>query len=349
MLLECLTVAAARGGGGLVVPLNQYRDSTTVVMENHRAQVRRLAFGPGAMVNPEEEMVTQNAQVANDMFNVQGLRAYGMVTAYTGDYDANNSNVGLDYDGYGIIIGADHTQAVTTGTVRFGASVGYGELDADEKGSQSSLDTDSTTLQLYAAYSRPDGFYTQGNLQYAWHDFTNRRVAGGTTFVGTPDGESYSAEVEVGYRMDPIPMGKDPVNIMAFHLTPFAALGYEDHSVDGYTESNGGVTVSSFDEDTAYGRLGVRAMLEQFRAGNRYYGAIEVAGTGNFNGTSQSVPINGGAAFARISSRDDLRLDIRLEAGADLNANSAVFINLDGAFSSNSDQYAATAGLKLTF
>ncbi|MGM0661355.1 MAG: autotransporter domain-containing protein [Pseudomonadota bacterium] len=348
VLLECLTVAA-RGGGGLVVPLNQYRDSTTVVMENHRAQVRRLAFGPGAILNPDDQPATQNAQIADDMFNVDGLRGYGMITAYTGDYDANNNNVGLDYDGYGIIIGADHTQAVTTGTVRFGASVGYGELDADEKGSQSSLDTDSTTLQLYAAYSRPDGFYTQGNLQYAWHDFTNRRVAGGTTFVGKPDGDSYSAEVEVGYRMDPMPMGKDPVNIVAVHLTPFAALGYEDHSVDGYTESNAGVTVSSFDEDTAYGRLGVRAMLEQFREGNRYYGAIEVAGTGNFNGTSQSVPINGGAAFAPISSRDDLRLDVRLEAGADLNANSSIFINLDGAFSNNSDQYAATAGLKLTF
>jgi len=348
VLLECLTVAA-RGGGGLVVPLNQYRDSTTVVMENHRAQVRRLAFGPGAMVNPEEEMVTQNAQVANDMFNVQGLRGYGMVTAYTGDFDAHKDNVGLDYDGYGIIIGADHTQAVATGTVRFGASVGYGELDADLKESQSSLDTDSTTLQIYAAYSRADGFYTQGNLQYAWHDFENRRVAGGTTFVGKPDGESYSAEVEVGYRLDPMIIGKDPVNGMALHMTPFAALGYENHDVDGYTESNDGVTVASFDEDTAYGRLGIRAMVEKFQQGNRRYGAIEIAGTGNFNGTSQRVAINDGALFAPISSRDDLRLDVRLEAGAELNANTAIFINLDGAFSSNSDQYAATAGLRLNF
>jgi len=348
VLLQCLTTAA-RGGGGLVVPLNQYRDSTTVVMENHRAQVRQLAFGPGALLNPEEEMVTQNAQVANDMFNVDGLRGYGMVTAYTGDFDAHKDNVGLDYDGYGIIIGGDHTQEVATGTVRFGASVGYGELDADLKESQSSLDTDSTTLQIYAAYSRPDGFYTQGNLQYAWHDFENRRVAGGTTFVGTPDGESYSAEVEVGYRMDPMVIGKDPVNGMALHVTPFAALGYENHDVDGYTESNGGVTVARFDEDTAYGRLGIRAMVEKFQQGNRRYGAIEIAGTGNFNGTSQRVAINDGALFAPISSRDDLRLDVRLEAGAELNANTAIFINLDGAFSSNSDQYAATAGLRLNF
>jgi len=349
VLLECLTVAAVGGGGGLVVPLNQYRDSTTVVMENHRAQVRRLAFGPGAMVNPEEEPVTQNAQVANDMFSVDGLRGYGMVTGYSGDFDAHKDNVGLDYDGYGIIIGADHTQEVATGTVRFGASVGYGELDADEKESRSSLDTDSTTLQIYAAYSRPDGFYTQGNLQYAWHDFENRRVAGGTTFVGKPDGDSYSAEVEVGYRMDPMIMGKDPVNGMALHLTPFAALGYENHDVDGYTESNGGVTVAGFDEDTAYGRLGIRAMVETFQNGNRRYGAIELAGTGNFNGTSQRVAINDGAVLAPISSRDDLRLDVRLEAGAELNANTAIFINVDGAFSSNSDQYAATAGLKLNF
>ena len=45
VLLQCLTTAAT-GGGGLIIPLNQYRDSTTVVMENHRARVRRLAFGP---------------------------------------------------------------------------------------------------------------------------------------------------------------------------------------------------------------------------------------------------------------------------------------------------------------
>ena len=348
VLLQCLT-AAATGFTGLSIPLNQYRDSTTVVMENHRARVRQLAFGPGAMLNPEDEPATQNAQVVDDMFTMDGLRGYAMVTGYSGDFDAYKDNVGLDYDGYGIIIGADHTRAVTTGMVRFGASVGYGELDADEKDSLSSLDTESTTLQLYAAYSRPDGFYTQGNLQYAWHDFTNRRVAGGTTFVGKPDGESYSAEVEVGYRVDPMPLGEDPVNSLSLNLTPFAALGYEAHDVDGYTESNGGVKVASFDEDTAYGRLGIRAMIEQFNQGNRFYSAIEIAGTGNFNGTSQLVAINDGAVFAPISSRDDLRLDIRLEAGAELNENSAIFINVDGAFSDNSEQYAATAGLKLNF
>jgi hypothetical protein len=348
VLLQCLT-AAATGFTGLSIPLNQYRDSTTVVMENHRARVRQLAFGPGAMLNPEDEPATQNAQVVDDMFTMDGLRGYAMVTGYSGDFDAYKDNVGLDYDGYGIIIGADHTRAVTTGMVRFGASVGYGELDADQKDSLSSLDTESTTLQLYAAYSRPDGFYTQGNLQYAWHDFTNRRVAGGTTFVGKPDGESYSAEVEVEYRVDPMPLGEDPVNSLSLNLTPFAALGYEAHDVDGYTESNGGVKVASFDEDTAYGRLGIRAMVEQFNQGNRFYSAIEIAGTGNFNGTSQLVAINDGAVFAPISSRDDLRLDIRLEAGAELNENSAIFINVDGAFSDNSEQYAATAGLKLNF
>ncbi|MEI4231794.1 autotransporter outer membrane beta-barrel domain-containing protein [Roseovarius sp. D22-M7] len=348
VLLQCLTTAAT-GGGGLIIPLNQYRDSTTVVMENHRAQVRRLAFGPGALLNPEEDMATQNAQVVDDMFSMDGLRGYAMVTGYSGDYDAYQDNVGLDYDGYGIIVGADHTQAIASGIVRFGASVGYGELDADLKETRSSLDTDSTTLQLYAAYARPDGFYTQGNLQYAWHEFDNRRVAGGSTFVGTPDGESYSAEVEVGYRLDPMPLSKDPARLAALHVTPFAALGYENHDVDGYTESNGGVTVASFDEDTAYGRLGLRAMIEQFQQGNRYYGAIEIAGTGNFSGTSQEVPINDGAVLAPISSRDDLRLDIRLEAGADLNENSAIFIYLDGGFADNSEQYAATAGLRLNF
>lgn len=349
VLLQCLTVAAQGGGGGLILPLNQYRDSTSVVMENHRAQVRRLAFGPGAILNPGEETVTQDAQVADDMFDMAGLRGYAMISAYNGDFDAFGNNVALDYDGYGIIVGADHTQDVASGTTRFGLSLGFDELDADQKASLSSLSTDSTTVQLYAAYARADGLYTQGNIQYAWHDFTNRRVAGPTTFVGTPDGESFSAEAEVGYRNDPMPISKDPAFPAALHLTPFAALGYEYHSVDGYTESNGGATVASFDEDSLYGRLGLRAMIEKFSKGNRLYSAIEVSGLGYFNGSGQAVPINGGAVLAPISSRDDLRLDVRLEAGAELNANSAIFINVNGSFADNSEQYSATAGFEINF
>ncbi|MGI3212366.1 autotransporter domain-containing protein [Roseovarius tibetensis] len=349
VLLECLTTAAVGGGGGMAVPLNQYRSSTKVVMEHHRAQTRRIAFGPGASFDPDAPEVTQNAQVAEDMFTMDGLRGYAMVSAYSGDFDAYRNNVGLDYDGYGIIVGADHTREVGTGTARFGASLGYGEIDADEDNSLSSLSTDSTTLQFYAAYSRPDGLYTQGNVQLAWHDFTNRRVAGGTTFVGTPDGETYGAEVEVGYRNEPMPLGKDPASTALFHLTPFGALGYEYHSVDGYTETNGGVTVASFDEDTLYGRLGVRAMIERFHEGNRFYSAIEVAGTGFFSGTNQGVRINNGAAIAPISSRDDVRLDIRLEAGAELNETSKIFVHVDGGFADHSTQYAATAGLELKF
>ncbi|MFB9151158.1 autotransporter domain-containing protein [Roseovarius ramblicola] len=347
VLLQCLTVAA-QGGGGML-PLNQYRDSTTVIMENHRAQVRRLAFGPGAILNPGEETVTQDAQVAEDMFNMAGVRGYAMVSGYSGDYDAFGSNVGLDYDGYGFIVGADHTRDLASGTTRFGLSIGHDELGADQKNSRSSLETDATTLQVYAAYARPDGLYVQGNAQYAWHDFENRRVTGTTAFVGDPDGESYSVEAEVGYRNGPMPLGKGPGSGAALFVTPFAALGYEHHSVDGYTESNNGVQVDDFDEGTGYGRLGVRAMVEKLQQGNRYYSAIEISGTGNFSGTSQQVALNGGASRAPISSRDDLRLDVRLEAGAELSANSAIFINVNGGFSDNSEQYAATAGIKLNF
>ena len=346
VLLQCLTVAAR---GGSLIPLNQSRDSTTVIMENHRSQVRRLAFGPGAILNPDEDMVTQDAQVAEDMFDMAGVRGFAMVSGYNGDYDAYGSNIGLDYDGYGLIAGADHTQALASGTTRFGFSVGHDQLDADDKGSPSSLSTDATTLQLYAAYARPDGLYAQGNVQYAWHDFENRRVAGTTAFVGDTDGESYSAEVELGYRNGPMPLAKGPGSGAALFLTPFAALGYEHHSVDGYTENNGGVQVDDFDESTTYGRLGLRAMIETRDQGSRYYSAIEIAGTGNFSGTSQKVAINGGASLAPISSRDDLRLDVRLEAGADLGADSSIFVNVNGGFADNSEQYAATAGIKLNF
>ena len=61
------------------------------------------------------------------------------------------------------------------------------------------------------------------------------------------------------------------------------------------------------------------------------------------------MPLNGGLDSTVISSADDNRVDVRLEAGAEINGNSSVFLNIDGGYSAHAEQYAATAGFEMKF
>ena len=76
VLLECLTIAATGGGGQQVVPLNQYRDTTKTVMDNHRAQVRRMAYGLGVDFETEGTQVSMSTRDQSTAFDMGGLRGY---------------------------------------------------------------------------------------------------------------------------------------------------------------------------------------------------------------------------------------------------------------------------------
>jgi uncharacterized protein YhjY with autotransporter beta-barrel domain len=349
VLVECLTIAATGGGGTRTVPLNQYRDTTRTVMDNHRAQVRRMAYGLGVDFDTESAQVSMSTRDQSTAFDMGGLRGYFAATGYRGDFEAFATNVGLEYDGGGFILGVDQTRDYAGGHLRYGLSLGFDKVDATLDASQESLETESTTLQAYAAYSQDAGLYALGHVQAAWQDFTNTRIAGATSHVGTPDGRSFGTEIEAGYGMKPMPLGGDGPGAAMLQLTPFAAIGYERHSVDGYTESNNGVTVADFDEDALYARVGLRSEIDFTRAGNRFYGALEISATYRLDGDTQAVPLNGGVDSTLISSADDNRVDVRLEAGAEINGNSSVFLNIDGGYSDHAEQYAATAGFEMKF
>ncbi|WP_084863110.1 autotransporter outer membrane beta-barrel domain-containing protein [Salibaculum halophilum] len=348
VLRQCLTIAATGGGGTQTVPLNQYRDTTRTVMDNHRAQVRRMAYGLGVDFDTASAQVSMSTRDQSTAFDMGGLRGYFAATGYRGDFEAFATNVGLEYDGGGFILGADQTRDYAGGHLRYGLSLGFDKVDATLDASQGSLETESTTLQAYAAYSQDEGLYALGHVQAAWHDFTNTRIAG-ATYVGTTDGRSFGTEIEAGYGMKPIPLGGDGPGAAMLQLTPFAAIGYEHHSVDGYTESNNGVTVADFDEDALYARVGLRSEIDFTHAGNRFYGALEISATDRLDGYTQAVPLNGGVDSTLISSADDNRVDVRLKAGAEINGNSSVFVNIDGGYSDHAEQYAATAGFEMKF
>ncbi|HKL69206.1 autotransporter domain-containing protein [Salibaculum sp.] len=349
VLLECLTIAASGGGGTQTVPLNQYRDTTKTVMDNHRAQVRRMAYGIGVDFASEGAQVSMSTRDQSTAFDMGGLRGYFAVTGYQGEIDAFENNAGLDYDGRGFILGIDRTGDHAAGHLRYGMSLGFDSIGADLEASQGSLDTESTTLQVYAAYRQAEGPYALGHMQFALHDFTNTRIDGGTSHVGTPDGRSFGTEVETGYGMTPIALGDDGPGAAMLQMTPFAAIGYERHAVDGYTESNNGVTVADFDEDAVYARAGLRSEFDVTHAGTRFYGALEISATDRLDGETRAVPLNGGLDSAVITSGDDRRVDVRFETGAEINENSRVFLNLDGGYSDHAEQYAATAGFEMRF
>ncbi|SLN26331.1 Autotransporter beta-domain protein [Pseudoruegeria aquimaris] len=355
-LSTCVFVSAV-GTGALTLPLNQYRDTASVIARTHHSATRRMAMASDTYYPTGGSVdVSSNAQVYDDMMGVEGLRGYAQVTGYNGNYDAFGANVALDYSGGGILVGVDHTRALNgdvlnegeVSMLRYGASVAYNNFSTDLTGSSSSLDTRNYILELYAVYENRAGFYGIADLQFGSYDFENRRVAGATAYVGNTSGTSYQAEIEIGRRM-PKHMTNPGVHDGSIQFTPFAALGWEKYDVDGYTESNGGVTVDGFDEDTGYGRIGFRLANSRTRGDTLYFGSIEVAAARAFNDTYQMVPLNGGSSFAVIEGIDQNRLEVILEGGVKLDNNSSLFANYEGRFSDNSDQHALSAGLRIRF
>ncbi|MCT8161051.1 autotransporter outer membrane beta-barrel domain-containing protein [Pseudoruegeria sp. SHC-113] len=353
---SCVFVSAV-GTGGLTLPLNQYRDTASVISRTHHSATRRMALASDTYYPTGGSIdVSSNAQVFDDMLGIEGFRGYAQVTGYSGDYDGFGASAELDYSGGGILIGVDHTRSLSSDVLgegevsmlRYGASVAYNNFNTDLSGTDSSLDTRNYMLELYAVYENRAGFYGIADLQFGTYDYENTRVAGGSSFVGKTDGKSYQAEIEVGRRM-PKRMTNPGVHDGSYQLIPFAALGWEKYEVDGYVESNGGATVASFDEDSGYGRLGLRVATSRTRGDNLYFGSVEIAGARSFSNTFQTVPLNGGASFATIENIDQNRLEVVIEGGVVLNSTSHLFANYEGRFSGNSDQHALTAGLRMRF
>lgn len=186
------------------------------------------------------------------------------ITARDGDRDANQFEVGFDYEGFQALAGVDYRF-----TERFvgGVALGFGKIDTDLDLAAGYLDTQSFSGTVYGSFAPTDSWYADFALGYMANDYDQGRVVDlrtlGTGFarrvaVGSTDGRQWSVSGSTGY-------------VFAFgatSLTPNLRMSYARTEIDGFTESGGGINDLIF-PDQAFRSL-------QFAAGTQLSRAISL-------------------------------------------------------------------------
>lgn len=342
-LTDVATVTIVTPSGRVIeLPLNNFYKVAINVLANHNGVVRGIAFTAPRRGGPSPQ-VTQNQSVIDTMFGVEGLRGYAVLNGYTGENDGSDGAAGFDYTGGGIIIGADKTwDLVNAGTLRVGANIGWGRLDANEDGSDSSFDQDGYTAGIYAGYWWDMGFYTNLTLQYGEYDIENRRVVDGVgSFTAKPNATNVSGELEVGYIYE-------PRTAIYTALTPFAGVGFLDSSIEDYDENNGGVSVEDYSQYTSYGRLGLRASAAKPWNDNTLYGAFEVSSMMPFDDDEQLVKVSDGSTTL-VKADDDPLYGLTLEMGVQFLNGGHVYAQYNGLYSDVVTQHGVTLGVDYRF
>lgn len=186
------------------------------------------------------------------------------ITARDGDRDANQFEVGFDYEGFQALAGVDYRF-----TERFvgGVALGFGKIDTDLDLAAGFLDTQSFSGTVYGSFAPTENWYADFALGYMANDYDQGRVVDlrtlGTGFarrvaVGSTDGTQWSVSGSTGY-------------VFAFgatSLTPNLRMSYARTEIDGFTESGGGINDLIF-PDQAFRSL-------QFAAGTQLSRAISL-------------------------------------------------------------------------
>ncbi|MEM1162343.1 MAG: autotransporter domain-containing protein [Pseudomonadota bacterium] len=357
---QCL-ITAATGNLAALPPgvnnlfLNVYVNSTSAVqsaVDQQVSQILEIDLGAEILQNALAS-ASDDTQIIEDLFNVEGLRAFLVFTYMDGSFDAHGNNKAFSYSGGGGTAGVDYTMKNVIGLdeqLTIGVAAGYHTLDSSVSNPLGSLDTDTYSGQLYAAVKMPDGVYVKADAQIALSNYEQRRISGGTVFGGSTNGFSFSVDAEVGYEFQPIVLDQSEPGLK-LHLTPFAGVGFENRNVDGFQETNGGLLIGDFHQSALLGRFGGRATLSYdmdletklFLTG-RLAALVDVT-----DDDSTALINNGTQPTERIEAVDDLTLQAGLTAGAKIGSSASLFVSYGGGFSSNATQHAISAGGVLNF
>lgn len=338
--------------GAVDLFLNVYRDLQEVIMQNHAGAVASFNAGDtgSAMVYEVERQLSQGATVVEDAWGIEGFRVYLTGDYQFGDFDRDGNNAGFDYDGGGGSIGADYTMpAFEGGQLTVGGSVGYHVLGADVDVTRSTLDVDAVSGTLYAAVKMPDGLH--GQLQLGLGHFSYDQVrdpfgAAGGPFRASPDGFAVSIDAEAGYEFEPVPLGEN----LSLVVDPFAGIGYQHRSVEGFQESGGGVRVASFSDDSLYLRAGSRFTLAHETPEARVFAFLEGALSFDVLDDDETAAINLGALAAEaIDPVDSLEFQLRAALGADLADGVRGLVQYQGGFAADSIRHAFSLRAEIAF
>ncbi|MEM6727344.1 MAG: autotransporter outer membrane beta-barrel domain-containing protein, partial [Pseudomonadota bacterium] len=340
----CVLTAATSSGGPTTLPLNQFRDIARVIAANHRGIVKQVIIVRGdspAGQHFSSKMSDSGTKVTENAFGMEEMRLFGAFTGVTGEYDDTGNNVGIDYHGGGLLFGGDYTtETESGGTMRYALSLGYDEVQGDLEGSDSTSDSKGITIGGTASYFDPQGWYVLGDLQFGFHDFSNKREVGSSFASSDPKVRSFTTEVEAGYTY----ALEGPLQT----ITPFAGLGFGRYEVSDYEEDTG-IEIDDFTTDVGYAIVGVRGNSTIPSDMGDYYAAFEVAGRINLFSDDETAEFVSGTGTAIVDGVEDDSLAVTLEVGYDVDEKSRLFARYSGNYSEVVQQHSLNLGYQYNF
>ncbi len=148
----------------------------------------------------------------------------------TAEKDETLISSAFDYDSYNLTVGADYL--LDSQTV-VGAAIGYGTSDTDFSNNGGDLETDTTTLSLYATRMLKDNWFLDGVIGYGDSDYTNTRnlnyTASGVTVNQSAIGEGSGDQLLLS-------LGVGKTYSRGFDFDISARVNYLDATIDRFAE-----------------------------------------------------------------------------------------------------------------
>jgi outer membrane autotransporter protein len=155
-----------------------------------------------------------------------------------GDGEEREAQFNFDFDSYEITAGVDYLMPKGENATVVGVAVSVSETDADTAGGLGGVESESVSLSLYGSWFNPDGWFAEGILGFAKHEFSTTRILdyglAGKTVLQTAAGDSDGDEVFIG-----LGGGRAYLLSKGYTLTVSGNLNYLDGTIDGLKETIG--------------------------------------------------------------------------------------------------------------
>ncbi|PWR22819.1 autotransporter outer membrane beta-barrel domain-containing protein [Zavarzinia aquatilis] len=207
---------------------------------------------------PAEMGAAAGDTMADNVFGVEGLRAF-LTGSYNGSkFSSQPGLIGSDTDGFSITGGADYELMKGEGAVDsliVGLGLGWSGFSSDIHDAGSNVDGTGITLLAYGAATVAKNLNIDLTAGYSWIGYDSTRVVGLGSAIADVDARDFSAQLGIGYD---IALASD-VPHTALIVTPFLEVGYSNAEVDGYQETGTSpLTVDGFSTDSLTTEVGLR-------------------------------------------------------------------------------------------
>lgn len=293
------------GGFGATTPLNFGTQLATLVVDHHlyrsAQRLDRLSLGGTA--------ATVSTQGQASDFRPAGFD--GLVLSLTGsyfdgDFDNTTNNVGLDYDSHYLGMSIEREVDIASGPFSrglYGFAFGYEDVSASRKDNLGSIDLEALSFAFYGGVADPKGFFVDGAAFFTDLDYDQTRIGIAQTFRSTPKGDSYGTKLRAGYNFS-LPANSA---VASQTLAAYAEWTYTNTEINGFTETNAGLTTAGFSDTSNEVGVGVRYAFDGLGAQRNLFGVVDLAVLTDLSGDDFNVAQTtaGGAAIVSLVDGDD--------------------------------------------